>query len=237
MRGIRSSAIDAVLGLRDVVEARVVHDRRRVAHLVDPFLVADLFEGVHRAGLHVVLEAERVADFVRHDVFEQAAHQVVGQRQLLRARIERAHLHEVPVAGQVHDVVIELDVRVEDLAGARIADVRAAGVLGGGGQPADDGVAHVFGTPVGVLLRRGRFLADDGVLEAGGLEGLVPVFDALLEPGHPLLRASRHRCSRRSASRARRRRRWGPSFPGASARCSGCARPCTRCASSPSCWW
>ena len=102
---------------------------------------------VHRAGLHVVLEAERVADFVRHHVFQQPAHQIVGQRQLLRARIERAHLHEVPVAGQVHHVVIELDVRVQNLAGARIGDVRPAGVFGGGGQPADHRMAHVFRAP------------------------------------------------------------------------------------------
>ena len=81
---------DAVLGLRDVVEARVVHQRRRVAHLLDPLLVADLLGGIHRARLHVVLEAERVADFVRGDVFDQPAHQIVGQRQLRRARIERA---------------------------------------------------------------------------------------------------------------------------------------------------
>ena len=55
----------------------------------------------------------------------QAAHQVVGQRQLLRARIERADLHEVPVARQVHDVVVELDVRLEDLAAC--ADRERAG--------------------------------------------------------------------------------------------------------------
>ncbi len=82
--------------------------------------IADFFFRVHGAGLHVVLQAERVADFVRDHEFEQPAHQVVGQRQLLRARIERAHLQEIPVALQVHDVVIELDVRIQNL--ARCAD-------------------------------------------------------------------------------------------------------------------
>ena len=85
-------------------------------------------------------------------VFQQAAHQVVGQRQFLRARIERAHLHEVPVAGQLHDVVIELDVRVQDLAGARVGDMRPAGVFGSGGQPANHRVADVFGAPIGILF-------------------------------------------------------------------------------------
>jgi hypothetical protein len=63
-------------------------------------LSRNLFEGIHRAGLHVVLEAQRVAHFVRRDVFEQATHQIVGQRQIGRARIERTHLREVPVARQ-----------------------------------------------------------------------------------------------------------------------------------------
>jgi hypothetical protein len=93
-----------------------------VAHLVDPVLVANLLERVHGTGLHIVLKAQRVADFVSRDVFEEAAHQFIGKGEFLRARIERAHLDEIPVAGQVHDVVIELNVRVEDLAGARVAD-------------------------------------------------------------------------------------------------------------------
>ena len=110
-----------------------------------------------------MLEAERVAHFVAHHVFQQAAHQIVGQRQLLRARIERPHLHEIPVARQVHHVVIELDVRVENLAGARVGNVRPAGVFGGGRQPADHRIAHVFRAEIGIFLRRGRVLADDGV--------------------------------------------------------------------------
>ena len=34
-------------------------------------------------------------------------------------------LDEVPVAGEVHDVVVELDVRLEDLARPRIVNVRS----------------------------------------------------------------------------------------------------------------
>src|ERR1035441_8508359 len=84
-----------------------------------------------------VLEAEGMAYFVGDNVLQEPAHQVVGKRQLLGARIERANLHEVPVAGQVHDVVIELDVGIEDLAGARVAEIGRAHVFGGGGEPAD----------------------------------------------------------------------------------------------------
>ena len=120
----------------------------------------------------------------------KTAQQAAARRDMRVALIERADLDEVPVAGQVHDVVIELDVGVEDLAGAGVADVRAAGVFGGGGKPADDRIADVLGAPPGILRGGGRFLADDGVFEAGSGEGLVPVFDSLLEPGHPFLRGS-----------------------------------------------
>jgi hypothetical protein len=72
-----------------------------------------------------VLKAEGVADFMRGHELEQPAHQVIGERQLAGARIERAGLHEVPIPLEVHDVVIELDVGVQDLAGPWISDVRA----------------------------------------------------------------------------------------------------------------
>ena len=98
-----------------------------------------------------------------------------GSGSVLRARIERADLHEVPVARQVHDVVVELDVRLEDLAGARIVHVRARRVLGRRRQPADHRVARVLGAPVRILLRRRRFLRDDRVLEAGRFERRLPV--------------------------------------------------------------
>ena len=71
-----------------------------------------------------MLEPERVADLVGSDVLDQPAHEIVGQRQRLGARIERPDLHEVPVARQVHDVVVELDVGFENLADTRVVDVR-----------------------------------------------------------------------------------------------------------------
>jgi hypothetical protein len=39
--------------------------------------------------------------YVELDVAHQLAHQIVGQRELRRARIERAHLDEIPVAREV----------------------------------------------------------------------------------------------------------------------------------------
>ena len=73
--------IDVVFRLSHVVETRVVHDRRRVAHLFDPFRVADLRDGVERARLEVVRKTDGVADLVRHLVLQQRAIDLVGQRQ------------------------------------------------------------------------------------------------------------------------------------------------------------
>ena len=128
---------------------------------------------------------------MRHDILEQPAHEIVGQRQRLRAGIERPGLHEVPIAGQVHDVVIELNVRLDDLAGARIVDVRPRCVLGGGRQPSNHRVARVFRAPARILLRRRRVLRDDRVLEPRGLECRLPVFNPFFQPRHPLARRRR----------------------------------------------
>ena len=177
---------DMVFRLGDIIEARVVHDGRGVAHLMDPFRIADFLEGVFGTGLHVVLKADGVAHFVADYVFQQTAHQVIGQRQLLRARIERADLGEIPVAGQHHDVVIELDVRIEDLARARVGNMRAAGVLDGGGQPADYRMTHVFRAPGGVFFRRWHLLGDDRVGESRFFEGDVPILHAFDQPRDPL---------------------------------------------------
>ena len=59
--------------------------------------------------------------------------------------------------------------------------VRTLGVLGGGGEPANHRVAGVFRRPVRV---GGRVLGDDPVLEAGRLEGGLPVLDGPLDPGN-----------------------------------------------------
>ena len=74
---------DGVLRLRHVVEARVIHQRRRVAHCLEPFLVANLFSRICRTRLHVVLKAEGVSDFVRDDELHQTPHQRIGVLQVV----------------------------------------------------------------------------------------------------------------------------------------------------------
>ncbi len=119
-----------------------------------------------------------MADLVGHHEADQLAHQVVGHRQLLRPLVAGRGLHEVPVADELDHVVEHPDVRLEDLAGPRVVDVRAEGVRDRGRQPANRRVARVLGVPVGVFLLGRRELADDRVLEAGGLERRLPALDA-----------------------------------------------------------
>jgi len=89
-------------------------------------------------------QPDRVADLVRDDELEQAASQRIGEREGARARIELRRLREIPVAIQVDDVLEDARGAVEDLTGARIAHVRADGVLRRARQPSNDGVADVF---------------------------------------------------------------------------------------------
>ena len=93
--------------------------------LVQESLVANLFQRVDRAGLHIVLKPECVPHLVSEHEAQQFSHEVIGERKLLCARIECSDLNEVPVFLQVLNVVVELDICLENLAGPRIVDVRA----------------------------------------------------------------------------------------------------------------
>ena len=159
-----------------------------MAHLLHPGLVPDLLEGILRAGLEVVGEAQGVAHLVGHHVGQEVAHEVIGQPEPLGPLVQRGDLGEVPVPLELQDVVVEHDVRLQDLSGAGVADVGAVGVGHGRGHPADDGVARIAGIEVRILLGGGGELRHDGLLEAGSLEGGLPGFHALLHEGHPGLR-------------------------------------------------
>ena len=98
---------------------------------------------------------------------------------------------EVPVARQVHDVVVELDVRLENLAGARIVDVRARRVLDRRRQPADHRVARVFRRSSRDPPSATALPSRGCVLEPGRFERGLPVLDALLDVRHPLRRRGR----------------------------------------------
>ena len=76
------------------------------------------------------------------------------------------------------EVGVEDDVRVQDLARVRVDPRRAHREAGVGGDPAEGVVVDVFRIPVGVVRLLAHF---DGVDEAGLLERLVPLRDAVAD--------------------------------------------------------
>ena len=193
----RSHATDEILGLqavtrlRDVVLARVVHDRR--THAVHPRerRAAQRVDGERRRGDHVVLQAERVADFVRDHLTHRLAHQLFRDVERAGGRVGRTRLHHQPIAVRAHVVVIPRDLAVDDLARARIVRMRTSGVAREARRPAHDGVARIIRIEVGILRLGGRVLGENGVLESGLLEHLLPVLHALTHVPLPACRGGR----------------------------------------------
>ncbi len=128
-----------------------------------------------------------MADFVRDDVTQHVADHFVRHRQLLRSRIQRRHLREVPGFHQFQHVVPENCVRGNDFTAARIHYRRPHCILAPARRPAHHVVTHVLRVPVGVFLRRGRIARKDGVAESGPFEHLLPVLDAVFDVRPPLL--------------------------------------------------
>src|SRR5262245_34932115 len=108
--------------------------------LTQEVFVPNLFERINRTRFHVVLESERMSDFMGDDVTKQFPHEIVGKRKLSRSRVQRTNLKEVPVLLKILDVVIELDVRFENLTRSRVVNVGARRILGRRREPAHDGI-------------------------------------------------------------------------------------------------
>ena len=177
-----------VFGLRHVVEPGVVHNGRSRPHAAGERRRPQRIDGVRRAGLHRVLQADGVTHLVGGDEPDELAHHVVVELHPSCLRVGRRRLHEVPVPHQVHHVVIPVDVALQDFPGAWIVHVWAGRVLYCRREVADHRVADVFRAELGVFLRRGGIPGDDGIAESRLLEGHLPVLDALLEVGAPFFR-------------------------------------------------
>ena len=137
--GIEQFDGNVVFRLCYVVEARVIHERSDVtAHAAQKRRTADTVRRIHRACFHVVRKTDRMTYFVCNHVFDKATHQRVRHWQTLRAHIEWTHLREIPVAQQLHHIVIHVDFSFEDLTCARIHNLSARGVLYRRRPPVDD---------------------------------------------------------------------------------------------------
>jgi len=174
---------NGVLRLRHVVESRVVHQRGDVSsHPPQEGRAPQTVRVVGIARLHVVGKPDRVSHLVGHHILDEPSHQGIGQGEVASSRIERAHLDEVPVPQEVHDVVIHVHFALEDLPGARVHHLPSCGVRDRRGTPVDDRLAQRVVRPVGILRGGGCIPALDRVGEPGLAERHLPGIDPLLDP-------------------------------------------------------
>ena len=137
-----------VFRLGHVIEAGIIHDGGRHAHALYEAGLAQRVDRIGDAGAHVVRQAQGVAYLVSGHEADELAHDRVVEFHLAGGRVDGGRLYEVPIAQQVHHVVVPENVALQDLAGAGVVDVRSLSVLNVGGDMADHGVADIFRTPV-----------------------------------------------------------------------------------------
>ena len=187
---IEQFATNAVFGLRHIVKAGIVHNRGRVAVLFEERGAAEAVHGGHGRRTEVVAQAERVAHLMRRHKANQVAHQSIVKDHFAGTRIAGRGLNEVPVAQQLHHVVVPVDVAFENFARAGVAHMRTAGV-GHVRRFVDNGrIAGIFEAPGRVFFGRGSHFTHDGILEAGLFEGHLPVVHPGNQVGNPFFRRS-----------------------------------------------
>src|SRR5207247_9339842 len=131
----------------------------------------------------IVAESAGLSDLVCTQECEQPADRRVRKRQRARAGVERGWLGKVPIALKIENCVEHADRSVEDLARARIMNMRADCVLDGRRKPANDRVTHILRRPIRIV--RGWIHWDDGVLESSSLERRLPIENRLSHPRLP----------------------------------------------------
>ncbi|CCZ96202.1 unknown [Alistipes sp. CAG:53] len=161
-----------VARLGHVVETRVVHDRGGRAVLLRERCAAERIHGEGARCGHVVHQSEAVSHLVGEDVLQRLLEYVVGQLLAAHALVDLCGLHETPVGGQLHHVVVHQHRGVDDLARAGVDPRGSHGVGHGGRDVADAGVFQVVGIEFGIVLREVLDVHD--VFESDLLEGLVP---------------------------------------------------------------
>jgi hypothetical protein len=128
-----------------------------------------------------VAERQRVPDLVRDHELHEAAHERVGEGELLHARVE------VPTCEKYHDRCRFMMLWNICTSASRISPLRGSTVLGptafsvADGQPAHHAHVRVLAAEDGRRVARHR-AGDDALLEAGGLERGLPLLDAAARP-------------------------------------------------------
>ena len=130
-------------------------------------------------------ESQAVSHLVRQHIAEPVEQHLVGQIYLPDALVGLRGLHEDHPVEHLHDIVEDVDRGVEDLAAARI-DPRGTHSVGDGRwSVAQAGIFDVVGVEFRIVLGVGQRL--HGVFEPDLGEELVPLRDALIDRGLPLL--------------------------------------------------
>ena len=161
-----------VFGLRYVVEARIVHDRRsRTVHGREGGRT-ERVNGVSSRRSHVVHKAERVPDLVGNDVLQRLRHQGIGELHRTDEGIDLRRLNEAPVIVQLRDIAPDKHRGIDDLTGTRVRPAGTHSVLRSDGDVADAVVLEIVGVEVWVI--GGEVTHLNSVLEANLLKGLIP---------------------------------------------------------------
>src|SRR6185295_18071259 len=158
------------------------------APLARPVRVAQLRDRICGVALEIMAQPQRMSDFVRDHVAQHFTDDIVRQGQLLRFRIQRRHLGEVPGLYESQDVMPEDGMRGDDFAAARIDYRRAHRILTPARGPAHDVEANVLRIPTRIFLGRRGFAREDGIAESCFLEDSLPVLDAILYEWPPFFR-------------------------------------------------
>src|SRR6185437_943158 len=124
-------------------------------------------------------QAKGMPNLVRGHKTYQFAHLLISKLCLARIGVCCGSLHKIPVAQQLHYVMVPTYMAFQYFTGARIRHVRPVSVLNIRSEIAHHAVTGIFGAKFRVLFWRRGFLADNGVFKPGCFKSLLPVVYAL----------------------------------------------------------
>ena len=132
-----------------------------------------------------------VTNFVRGYKTNELSHQRIVESHLIRTWIERTALDHVPVAEQLHHVVIPVDVAFHDLPTTRIGDAGTTGIRNIGGLINDGRITGIIQTPGAVFFLSRSAFGEDGIFKARLLKGYFPIIHTLHQIRNPFSRCCR----------------------------------------------
>ena len=171
--------LHAVARLSDIVETGIVHDARRCAH--HPAGEGGGTERVGGIGCrsnHVMSESEGMSHLMAGNETDGIADEFVRQVKSTGTWVGGRCLHTNPLADERLHVVPPDDVRLQNLAGARVESGRTHGICLFGGSIGEDRITHVVTFNIKGVVRHND---THGIFEPSPFEGFVPIENALCD--------------------------------------------------------